>query len=257
MKLTITMMMALFVGIGLAVGPAFAALSESIVNGDLETDDIGGGDNFYPGGGYVAPAGPTGWSTGENQTSLTRLTNTTTSGILPTPWQIMYTGFDWATNTAGDKVWSFQSLGTVDITDQGLSFSFSANGVANKKIALSDHYGGEVEASFRTGVTGGDNGVEIGSSSEWSFGSNVDTGGLFNSTGDATYAPTSADIGKEIFVVVSSTVTNATTNAAEQGPGIGWDDAVLGVIGTRTVIPEPATLTLLGVGGLTVLRRRR
>lgn len=156
---------------------------------------------------------------------------------------------------AEEYYWFFQSIGTVGGADVKVPYAVTGDGGIDGYAGTT--VAGVASISFRKDTTSGfdwpdntDAGTVMGTLASKSFAANVADDqdmGIGGNLGTAIYKPQAADIGTEIFVVFATHASNVTGG----DPMIGVDNAVV------SIVPEPATLTLLAMGGLGMLLRRR
>ena len=101
----------------------------------------------------------------------------------------------------GETIWLFQSIGTVQAVDVDKPLQFSVDaGVRSQADNVA--YSGEIRVSFRTGtssvIVGALKGVAAGIVVENKLGSLA----FLQETPEATYTPTSDDLGEEVFIVI-------------------------------------------------------
>lgn len=206
----------------LLTGSANAALVAGLTNGDFEDyDDVSFNQWFdntintgwqeheiYSGG------GPNGNGTGIwTDDVVTGIPGTDAGGQLSLI----------ATAAGPNQSTVMQSLGTVDASDIGKTFTFSAGAIAWDWLGDGRNYSGVVSASFREGMVPDpafNFGTRLGT--EDFIATSVSNGdGVQNGVGDdgplaglsATYTPITADIGKEVFAAIN--LNSLTVNAGE------------------------------------------
>ena len=149
--------------------------------------------------------------------------------------------------TVSQDAWLFQSLGVVDASDVGWTYTlgadFGARANAGTKPSTVN-----MTVGFRSGTTtGGTLGSVLGTADTQTLSSQATA--LPFAAQTATFTPTAGDIGTEVFVVLDMDPQSMSGPAGQRQ----WvADSV-----TLTVVPEPATMSLLALGGLGVLLKRR
>ncbi len=130
----------------------------------------------------------------------------------------------------GEKVFSYQSLGTVEADDVGWILYLHADGSGRWGSSYVAEYEGDMEISFRTGTMESSLGTLVGTAATRHIDNDSQTVPTFLSSyniGVASYTPSLDDVGKEIFAIVCSTLTAIDTDPAGQGQIFLWDSAYL------------------------------
>ena len=151
-----------------------------------------------------------------------------------------------------DKSWAFQSIGVLDAGDVGRSLTFDINAGARGMMAPT-----VITIAFRTGTEAGVGGVApplgtvLGTAGTLLLDSSASPDPLeMAPVPQATYTVDAADIGKEIFAVISSELVGPTEPNSGGQIQFLLDDAVLD-------IPEPTALLLALCAALSFVGCRR
>ncbi len=134
--------------------------------------------------------------------------------------------------------WIFQSLGTIEASDVGLTYTLSASAGA-QQFGYTGVNVADIVLAFATGVSDSSLGTELASSANRITIS--DTQPIQLSAFSVDYTPSSGDIDKEVYALVwidpvtSTGYTDKTRSCLVDEVSIG-------------VVPEPGTLALLATG---------
>ncbi len=157
---------------------------------------------------------------------------------------------DPGTLAAGESV-----VYTVNVTTGGtgvLSFDFT-NGASPDSSWASD-----VQIDVSGQSVGGFTNVGSATEGAWSFDGSASTNdGTYTDGNDAVGAPAGAPALNIFNSVGTYTLTFTNDWATDPSPNTYTNLVIAGIDGTATLVPEPGSLALLGLGGLAMLRRRR
>jgi hypothetical protein len=145
---------------------------------------------------------------------------------------------------------------TVNVTTGGtgvLSFDFTNGNPAGDSSWASD-----VQIDVSGQSAGGFTNVGSATEGAWSFDGSASTNdGTYTDGNDATGTPVGPPALNIFNSVGTYTLTFTNDWSTDPDPNTYTNLVIAGIDGTATVVPEPGSLALLGLGGLAMLRRRR
>ena len=150
-----------------------------------------------------------------------------------------------------DGTGAYQAFGTRDATDLAYTFNFN---VAERSDAdfndliISLYYDGSGTATPADGTTPAAAGLLLADSRPFDF--NVGVDGPATGTASITLNASTVGVGDTVYLAFAS---------VDQIPSgtVGSQQALIDDVTVTAVVPEPASLALVGLGGLCLLGRRR